>query len=147
MTQLTCQARTLHEEKRLEVLVDRDLRGCFDVPELEKAVELALQCTQSNPNLRPKMSDVFKVLEGLGQVDNMEDSQDGNNNLGEDRECSFSRNYSDIHRTLTHSEDLSGRGIFLGRFRCQPIAKPVSCSSQTRHGSYPSAQTQRVTGD
>ncbi|KAI6705415.1 hypothetical protein NL676_008377 [Syzygium grande] len=102
--------RTLHEEKRLEVLVDRDLRGCFDAPELEKAVELALQCTQSNPNLRPKMSDVLKVLEGLGQVDNMEDSQGGNNNLGENRECSFSRNYSDIQESsfIIEAMELSG---------------------------------------
>ncbi|KAK6917704.1 Serine-threonine/tyrosine-protein kinase, catalytic domain [Dillenia turbinata] len=57
--------RTLHEEKRLEVLVDRDLKGCFDAEELEKAVELALLCTQSLPNLRPMMSDILKVLEGI----------------------------------------------------------------------------------
>ncbi|KAK1553391.1 hypothetical protein Q3G72_034186 [Acer saccharum] len=30
---------TLHEEKRLEVLVDRDLKGCFDASDLEKALE------------------------------------------------------------------------------------------------------------
>lgn len=89
--------RTLHEEKRLEVLVDRDLRGCFDALELEKAAELALQCTQSNPSLRPKMSAALNILDGLGQVENMEDSHGGNTNLGENRECSFSRNYSDIH--------------------------------------------------
>ncbi|XP_010246459.1 PREDICTED: probable LRR receptor-like serine/threonine-protein kinase At5g45780 isoform X2 [Nelumbo nucifera] len=57
--------RTLHEEKRLEVLVDRDLNGCFDAAELEKAVEVALQCTQSHPNLRPKMSEVLKTLEAV----------------------------------------------------------------------------------
>ncbi|XP_030548439.1 probable LRR receptor-like serine/threonine-protein kinase At5g45780 [Rhodamnia argentea] len=103
--------RTLHEEKRLEVLVDRDLRGCFDVLELEKAAELALQCTQSNPNLRPKMSDVLKVLEGLGQVESTDDSQGGNNHLGENRECSFSRNYSDIHEEssfIIEAMELSG---------------------------------------
>ncbi|XP_028112624.1 probable LRR receptor-like serine/threonine-protein kinase At5g45780 [Camellia sinensis] len=50
--------RTLYAEKRLEVLVDRDLKGCVSAEELEKAVEVALHCTQSNPNLRPKMSEV-----------------------------------------------------------------------------------------
>lgn len=89
------QVRTLHNEKRLEVLVDRDLKGCFDPIELEKSTELALQCTQSNPYLRPKMSEVLKVLEGLvGQSGHSEESQ-GGTNLSEARACSFSRNYSD----------------------------------------------------
>ncbi|KAE8669790.1 putative LRR receptor-like serine/threonine-protein kinase [Hibiscus syriacus] len=68
--------RTLQEEERLEVLVDRDLRGCFDPIELEKTAELALQCTQSQPHLRPKMSEVLKVLEGLVQS-GTEESQVG----------------------------------------------------------------------
>ncbi|CAL5430830.1 unnamed protein product [Camellia sinensis] len=38
--------RTLYAEKRLEVLVDRDLKGCVSAEELEKAVEVALHCTQ-----------------------------------------------------------------------------------------------------
>ncbi|XP_024932792.3 probable LRR receptor-like serine/threonine-protein kinase At5g45780 isoform X3 [Ziziphus jujuba] len=87
--------RTLHNEKRLGVLVDRDLKGCFDPIELEKSVELALQCTQSNPYLRPKMSEVLKVLEGLvSQSGHAEESQ-GGTNLSEARACSFSRNYND----------------------------------------------------
>ncbi|KAK9267835.1 hypothetical protein L1049_010271 [Liquidambar formosana] len=89
--------RTLHEEKRLEVLVDRDLRGCFSSAELEKAVELALLCTQSHPNLRPKMSEVLKVLEGIvgqPQAGHMEESQGGTAPC-EGRPCSFSMNYSD----------------------------------------------------
>ncbi|OWM72968.1 hypothetical protein CDL15_Pgr001082 [Punica granatum] len=90
--------RTLHEEKRLEVIVDRDLRGCFDALELEKVVELALQCTQSHPNLRPRMSEILKVLECLGQLENLEELQGGDNTNAEDpTACSFSRNYSDNH--------------------------------------------------
>ncbi|KAK0578176.1 hypothetical protein LWI29_006321 [Acer saccharum] len=102
--------RTLHEEKRLEVLVDRDLKGCFDASNLEKAVELALQCTQSNPNIRPKMSEVLKVLEELVGQFGMEESQVGNN-LGEARDCSFSRNYSDVHEEssiVIEAMELSG---------------------------------------
>ena len=104
------QVRTLHEEKRLEVLVDRDLKGCFDAPNLEKAVELALQCTQSNPNIRPKIPEVLKVLEELVGQFGMEEPQVGNN-LGEARDCSFSRNYSDVHKessSVIEAMELSG---------------------------------------
>ncbi|RWR97447.1 putative LRR receptor-like serine/threonine-protein kinase isoform X4 [Cinnamomum micranthum f. kanehirae] len=57
--------RTMHEERRSEVLVDRDLNGSFDSDELQKAVEVALLCTQSYPSLRPKMSEVVKILEAV----------------------------------------------------------------------------------
>nr|POF06790.1 putative lrr receptor-like serine/threonine-protein kinase [Quercus suber] len=102
--------RTLFEEKKLEVLVDRDLRGCFDAFQLEKAVEVALQCTQSHPNLRPKMSEVLKVLEGLVESGQTEDSQSGTN-LCEARACSFSRIYSDVQEEssfIIEAMELSG---------------------------------------
>ncbi|KAK4589607.1 hypothetical protein RGQ29_020257 [Quercus rubra] len=102
--------RTLFEEKKLEVLVDRDLRGCFDAFQLEKAVEVALQCTQSHPNLRPKMSEVLKVLEGLVESGQAEDSQSGTN-LCEARACSFSRIYSDVQEEssfIIEAMELSG---------------------------------------
>lgn len=76
------------------MLVDRDLKGCFDAIELEKTAELALQCTQPQPQLRPKMSEVLRVLEGLVRS-GMEELQVGTN-LSDTRECSFSRNYSDV---------------------------------------------------
>ncbi|KAJ6377316.1 hypothetical protein OIU76_026313 [Salix suchowensis] len=102
--------RTLHGEKRLEVLVDRELKGCFDASELEKAAELALKCTQSHPNLRPKMSEVMKVLEGLVGQSAMEESQ-GAPNISEVRAYSFSRHYSDVHEEssiIIEAMELSG---------------------------------------
>ncbi|PIA33980.1 hypothetical protein AQUCO_03900096v1 [Aquilegia coerulea] len=87
--------RTLHEEKRLEVLVDKDLNGCFDVKDLEKMVEVALQCTQSQPNLRPKMSEVEKVLEGIAGHEGDEEEPTGGS-ISEGRTCSFSRNYNEV---------------------------------------------------
>lgn len=105
------QVRTLYEEKRLEALVDRGLRQCYDALQLEKVVEVALQCTQSHPNLRPKMSEVLKVLEGLvGQSGLPEESQ-GQNNICEARACSFSRIYSDVHEEhsfVIEAMELSG---------------------------------------
>ncbi|KAK4789344.1 hypothetical protein SAY86_020663 [Trapa natans] len=106
--------RTLHEEKRLEVIVDRDLRGCFDALELEKAVELALQCTQPHPNLRPRMSEILKVLESLGQTENIPEELQGrraNTNLEDPRACSFSRSYSNTHEGssfIIEAMELSG---------------------------------------
>lgn len=89
--------KTLFEEKRLEVLVDRDLRGRFDPIELEQAVRLSLQCTQSHPSLRPKMSEVLRTLEGLVGPGQLEEESHGGGNLYDERNCSFSRNYSDGH--------------------------------------------------
>ncbi|XP_057950076.1 probable LRR receptor-like serine/threonine-protein kinase At5g45780 [Malania oleifera] len=103
--------KTLHGEKRLEVLVDRDLRGCYDAVELEKAVDLALQCTRSHPSLRPKMSEVLKVLEGIvGRPVHMEESHN-EINLFEERAGSFSRNYSDVREEssfIIEAIELSG---------------------------------------
>ncbi|KAF4360263.1 hypothetical protein F8388_020554 [Cannabis sativa] len=90
--------KTLHQEKKLEVIVDKDLKGCFDPDDLEISVELALQCTQSNPNLRPKMSEILKILEGLVEPLAPAEESQGGTNLGEARACSsFSRNYSEVH--------------------------------------------------
>nr|GLL30344.1 probable LRR receptor-like serine/threonine-protein kinase At5g45780 isoform X2 [Ipomoea trifida] len=61
--------RSLYDKKRLEVIVDKDLKGCFNTEELEKTVDVALECTQPNPNHRPKMSQVSRILEGIaGQM-------------------------------------------------------------------------------
>ncbi|XP_042520457.1 probable LRR receptor-like serine/threonine-protein kinase At5g45780 isoform X2 [Macadamia integrifolia] len=102
--------RTLYEEKRLEVLVDRDLNGYFDAAELDKAVEVALQCTQSHPSLRPKMSEVLKALESVvGQSGHMEEEHVGN--LPGGRKYGFSRNYSDGHEEssfIIEAMELSG---------------------------------------
>jgi hypothetical protein len=53
----------MKEEKKLEKLVDRDLKNSFDVAELECSVDVIIQCTQTNPILRPKMSEVLHALE------------------------------------------------------------------------------------
>ncbi|KAK9085722.1 hypothetical protein Sjap_026133 [Stephania japonica] len=85
--------RTLYDEKRLEVLVDRVLSGCFNSEELEKAVKVALLCTRSQPSQRPKMSEVVRILEGIVGPGNEEEPEEGG--FCEERSCSFSRNYND----------------------------------------------------
>ncbi|CAI0475865.1 unnamed protein product [Linum tenue] len=106
------QVKTLHEEKKLEMLIDKDLKGCFDPSELEQAIELALQCTQSHPTLRPKMSEVLKVLEGLVGHSGVEEAQAGGSNMYEARPFSFSRQqHSGIHEAssfIIEAMELSG---------------------------------------
>ncbi|KAL8192156.1 hypothetical protein R6Q57_028018 [Mikania cordata] len=88
--------RTLYEEKRLQILIDRDLKGCYDEIELEKAVELALLCTRAHPTSRPKMSEVMKVLEGItGQPCNVDDTQTGSTQQCDAGAFSFYKSYSD----------------------------------------------------
>lgn len=88
--------KTLCEDKRLEELVDMDLKELYNAEELEIIGELALECTQSNPNLRPKMSHVLKVLENTtGHIEDT--SQGGNNNdTSVDRTFRFSRSCSNF---------------------------------------------------
>ncbi|CAI9087242.1 OLC1v1021267C1 [Oldenlandia corymbosa var. corymbosa] len=88
--------KTLHNEKRLDVLVDKDLKVCFNAGELEKVVEVALQCTQSSPIMRPKMSEVLRVVEAIaGQPCHSEESQ-VEGNICDRGTFSFSRNLHDM---------------------------------------------------
>ncbi|KAL4289641.1 hypothetical protein GQ457_14G009130 [Hibiscus cannabinus] len=101
--------KTLHEEKRLEALVDRDLKGCFKAIELETITDLALKCTRSQPHLRPKMSEVSKVLEGLVQFGT--DEPQGRTNHCETRAYSFARNHSNVREEssfIIEAVELSG---------------------------------------
>ncbi|CAN0853508.1 Probable LRR receptor-like serine/threonine-protein kinase At5g45780 [Linum grandiflorum] len=106
------QVKTLFEEKRLEMLIDRDLKGCFESSELETTVELALQCTQSHPALRPKMSEVLKVLDGLVSQSVVEEPQDAHNEAAGGPPFSFSRNHhNDIREEssfIMEAMELSG---------------------------------------
>ncbi|KAH9533029.1 hypothetical protein CY35_18G029500 [Sphagnum magellanicum] len=62
-----CQA-----EKRLDLLVDVDLKNDYNRMELEEIVQVALLCSQTSPSERPKMSDVVRMLEGEGLVERWE---------------------------------------------------------------------------
>ncbi|KAE8691956.1 putative LRR receptor-like serine/threonine-protein kinase [Hibiscus syriacus] len=64
--------KKLHQEGKLSLLVDKDLKGNFDRIELEEMVQVALLCTQFNPLHRPKMSEVLRMLEGDGLAEKWE---------------------------------------------------------------------------
>ncbi|XP_031500185.1 protein NSP-INTERACTING KINASE 3 isoform X2 [Nymphaea colorata] len=67
--------KKLHQENKLNQMVDKDLKNNFDRVELEEIVQVALLCTQYHPANRPKMSEVLRMLEGDGLAERWEASQ------------------------------------------------------------------------
>ncbi|XP_022726586.1 protein NSP-INTERACTING KINASE 3-like isoform X2 [Durio zibethinus] len=64
--------KKLHQEGKLSLLVDKDIKGNFDRIELEEMVQVALFCSQFNPLHRPRMSEVLRTLEGDGLAEKWE---------------------------------------------------------------------------
>ncbi|KAF5766191.1 putative protein kinase RLK-Pelle-LRR-II family [Helianthus annuus] len=102
--------KKIHQEKKLDILVDKDLKNNYDMMELEELVKVALLCTQYLPGHRPKMSEVVRMLEGDGLAERWETSQ-GIESTGKFRtpELSSSERYSD----LTDDSSLLGQAIEL----------------------------------
>nr|CAB3484733.1 unnamed protein product [Digitaria exilis] len=65
----------LLKEKKLEQLVDPDLKGGYEEHEVESLIQVALLCTQGSPMERPKMSEVVRMLEGDGLAERWEEWQ------------------------------------------------------------------------
>ncbi|CAN8290032.1 unnamed protein product [Cochlearia groenlandica] len=65
----------LLKEKKLEMLVDPDLKSNYTEAEVEQLIQVALLCTQSSPMERPKMSDVVRMLEGDGLAEKWDEWQ------------------------------------------------------------------------
>ncbi|KAF8028858.1 hypothetical protein BT93_E1508 [Corymbia citriodora subsp. variegata] len=58
-----------------EILVDPNLQGAYDEEEIEKLIQLALLCTQSNPRGRPSMAQVVQIFEGHGIEERWKENQ------------------------------------------------------------------------
>ncbi|XP_065881924.1 probable LRR receptor-like serine/threonine-protein kinase At5g63710 isoform X2 [Euphorbia lathyris] len=56
--------KKLQKENRLEDIVDKTLE-VYDCKEVETIVKVALLCTQSQPEQRPTMAEVVKMLQGV----------------------------------------------------------------------------------
>jgi hypothetical protein len=67
--------KKLEREKRLEAIVDRNLRKEYNIQEVEMMIQVALLCTQSSPEDRPAMSEVVRMLEGEGLAERWEEWQ------------------------------------------------------------------------
>ncbi|KAI4344338.1 hypothetical protein L6164_011575 [Bauhinia variegata] len=58
--------KKIQHEKKVEVLVDKELGSNYDRIEVGEMLQVALLCTQYLPAHRPKMSEVVRMLEGDG---------------------------------------------------------------------------------
>ncbi|KAM7478944.1 hypothetical protein LguiA_027157 [Lonicera macranthoides] len=67
--------KVLLKEKKLETLVDADMKGNYIEEEVEGLIQVALLCTQPHPTERPKMSEVVRMLEGDGLAERWEEWQ------------------------------------------------------------------------
>ncbi|XP_059594498.1 probable LRR receptor-like serine/threonine-protein kinase At5g10290 isoform X8 [Vitis vinifera] len=67
--------KKLEREKRLAVIVDRNLNRNYDIQEVEMMIQVALLCTQPSPGDRPAMSEVVRMLEGEGLAERWEEWQ------------------------------------------------------------------------
>ncbi|KAL6553084.1 histidine kinase osmosensor [Orobanche gracilis] len=103
--------KKLHQEKKIEDIVDKDLKNNYDSTELEEIVQVALLCTQYLPGTRPKMSEVVRMLEGDGLAERWEASQRLDSNKYRTQELSLSERYSDLtgdSSVLAQAIELSG---------------------------------------
>nr|ABG73621.1 leucine-rich repeat receptor-like kinase [Populus tomentosa] len=103
--------KKIHLEKKLELLVDKDLKNNYDRIELEEIVQVALLCTQYLPSHRPKMSEVVRMLEGDGLAEKWEASQRAEESRSRANEFSSSERYSDLtddSSLLVQAMELSG---------------------------------------
>ncbi|KAF6160450.1 hypothetical protein GIB67_019219 [Kingdonia uniflora] len=67
--------KKLHQDGKLHLMVDKDLKNNLDLVELEEMVQVALLCTQFHPLHSPIMSEVMRMLEGDGLAEKWEASQ------------------------------------------------------------------------
>lgn len=72
--------KKIQEEKKVEVLVDRELGSNYDRIDVGEMLQVALLCTQYLPAHRPKMSEVVRMLEGDGLAEKWAASHDHSNN-------------------------------------------------------------------
>ncbi|XP_031483693.1 probable LRR receptor-like serine/threonine-protein kinase At2g23950 isoform X1 [Nymphaea colorata] len=72
--------RKMHQENKVELVVDKDLKENYDRIEVGEMVQVALLCTQYLPAHRPKMSEVVKMLEGDGLAHKWETSHNNSSN-------------------------------------------------------------------
>ncbi|OAY47404.1 protein NSP-INTERACTING KINASE 2 [Manihot esculenta] len=103
--------KKIHQENKLELLVDKDLKSNYDRIELEEMVRVALLCTQYLPSHRPKMSEVVRMLEGDGLAEKWEASQKAESTRSRANDFSSSERYSDLtddSSLLVQAMELSG---------------------------------------
>ncbi|KAL2456820.1 putative LRR receptor-like serine/threonine-protein kinase [Abeliophyllum distichum] len=92
--------KKIHEEKKVELLVDRELGINYDEIDVGEMLQVAILCTQYLPAHRPKMSEVVRMLEGDGLAEKWAASHDYINTC-----TKFVLKNSKSHPTMTLGHD------------------------------------------
>ncbi|KAF3430982.1 hypothetical protein FNV43_RR25712 [Rhamnella rubrinervis] len=103
--------KKIQQEKKFDMVVDKDLKNNYDRIELEEIIQVALLCTQYLPSHRPKMSEVVRMLEGDGLAEKWEASQRAESTRSRANDFSSSERYSDLtddSSLLVQAMELSG---------------------------------------
>ncbi|XP_068326335.1 probable LRR receptor-like serine/threonine-protein kinase At2g23950 [Pyrus communis] len=107
--------KKIQQEKKVEVLVDRELGNNYDQIEVGEMLQVALLCTQYLPAHRPKMSEVVRMLEGDGLAEKWAASHNQSNS-SMDLFQSHNSNKSSTHTDGIHSKhdgnERDGRSMF-----------------------------------
>ncbi|WVZ08207.1 hypothetical protein V8G54_021553 [Vigna mungo] len=94
---VTSNVKKLQREKRLDVIVDCNLKKNYIIGEVEMIVQIALLCTQASPEDRPAMSEVVRMLEGEGLAERWEEWQHV--------EVATRQDYERLQRRMNWGED------------------------------------------
>ncbi|PIA46054.1 hypothetical protein AQUCO_01600374v1 [Aquilegia coerulea] len=97
--------KKIQQEKKVEVLVDKDLQTNYDRIEVAEMVQVALLCTQYLPAHRPKMSEVVRMLEGDGLADKWEASQQHHHKGTDNQKCNQAASTTTTISTNTTKHD------------------------------------------
>ncbi|KAH1201389.1 putative LRR receptor-like serine/threonine-protein kinase [Glycine max] len=110
--------RKILHEKRVAVLVDKELGDNYDRIEVGEMLQVALLCTQYLTAHRPKMSEVVRMLEGDGLAEKWASSHNyGNQDMNSSHSHSNSNNSNTSSRPTSaskHDDDVNDRSSMLG---------------------------------
>jgi len=96
--------KKIQHEKKVEVLVDKELGSHYDWIEVGEMLQVALLCTQYLPAYRPKMSEVVRMLEGDGLAEKWAASHNHGSLSMNSLHCSDSNNSSSRPTTASSSK-------------------------------------------
>lgn len=98
--------RKIQQEKKVEMLVDKELGSNYDRIEVGEMLQVALLCTQYLPAHRPKMVEVVRMLEGDGLAEKWAASHDNTNLFNNtNNKNSSSSNKFVCHPGSKHDDD------------------------------------------
>ncbi|AES92453.1 putative protein kinase RLK-Pelle-LRR-II family [Medicago truncatula] len=108
--------KKIQQEKKVEVLVDKELGSNYDRIEVGEMLQVALLCTQYMTAHRPKMSEVVRMLEGDGLAEKWASTHNYGSNCWSHSHSNNSSSNSSSRPTTTskHDENFHDRSSMFG---------------------------------